>query len=195
MLSALVQRKKVCKWLWHMTREVQAIKELLRCMNSIWKWSFQSSLECLRWLIFRELMYRACPDSFDPENNARSKVQMYNLQTHRNPATLWAEGINCLIFCYGFFIYSRSSSAFLCKRQIRKVVEENIVNRTFNLMKLSNRKLLGKVSLSYSDFAHMTVTTAHKHCKCANSSKMPLISAKLNLQKWVHFSKIVVVSE
>lgn len=128
----------------------------------------------------------------DPENNARSKVQIYKTQTNKNLATLWAEGRNCFILCFGVFIDSRLFRTFLCKLQIRKVVEENIVNKIFHQMKLSNRKLLRRVSLSYSDFVHMSMTTAHKHCKCTNSSKMP---TNLNLQKGLHFSEILVVSE
>lgn len=131
------------------------------------------------------------PDLFDPENNARSKVQMYNTQNHKNSAILWAEGRNCLILCFGVCIDSRSFSALLCELQIRKVAEKNTVSKIFHQMKLSNIKFLRRVSLSYSDFAHMSVTTAHKHCKSTNSSKIP---ANLNLQKWVHFSKILVLS-
>ena len=184
---------EVFQWLWHMAREGPVTKELLRGMDSIWTWYVENSLECLRSFVFGDPRYKACPDLFDLACNVRSKVKVYYPQNHKNPATLWAEGRDCLIFCFRGFIDSEQVGPFLCGLQLRKVVEKILriqccITTRWN-DQIENFWEKKKVRKYFSDFPHILTpsiacpwqvpkSTANTPI-ISNSSKEPLNSTKL----------------
>ena len=134
-------------------------------------------------------MYKACPDLFDPENSARSKVKVYYPQNHKDPTTLWAGGRDCLILCFRGFIDSKQVGPFLCRLQLRKVVEKILritcfITTRWNYQIERFEKLVSLIltlltfPLSITCPWQMLTSTANIPI-ISNSSKEPLISTEL----------------
>lgn len=143
--------------------------------------------------MFRDPDHKICPDLFDPETNARSKVKVYYPQNHKNAATLWSEGRDCLILCFRGFIGSPcyetiQFSPFLCR--LRKVVEKIMRIKRFITTRWSDQtasfwKWLVSLILTFLAFTlsitcpWQVLTSTANISIISNSSKEPLTSTEL----------------